>query len=469
MASVCVMGGGPAGSTFAARMAQLGHDVELIESVAFPRPRIGESLSPGVLPLLETTGASLAVEMAGFRPVHKVMVTWDGAPRIRADDSGQGLLVDRGRFDRLLLMRAEQLGVRILQPARIVERSCRDGHWTITVESEGRILELRADFLADARGRTSAGAWQRQLMGPSTLALYAYWRGARLPDEPRIEAGPDAWYWGVPLPDGTYNTLAFIDTKQFRTDRNGTLVTRFLRLLDQSGLMAGIRDAELAGPVRAIDATPYVTREPVTPASIAVGESALALDPISSSGVQKAIQSALAGAVVANTLLSTRSSVAAMAFYAKSLSEASTRHRSWAMSHYAAAAVHHQTEFWQQRAAPEAESISALPQRAADAEALTSRCVELSAELVIEELPCIEGEFVVLKPAVRHPGLDAPVAYLGGEALVPLIGQIEAGSTPLQIARKWSAGMPLKSALAIATWLLNTGILVERGRTPVRS
>jgi flavin-dependent dehydrogenase len=469
MASVCVMGGGPAGSTFAARMAQLGHDVELIESVAFPRPRIGESLSPGVLPLLETTGAGQAVEAAGFRPVCKVMVMWDGPMRIRANDSGQGLLVDRGRFDHLLLARAKQLGVRILQPARIVERCRHDDAWTITVEMEGRILKLRADFLADARGRASSGVWRRQISGPSTLALYAYWRGIHLPEDPRIAAGGDAWYWGVPLPDGGYNTLVFVDTKQFHADRDGTLMARFLRHLDQSGLMAGTRDAKLAGPVRAIDATPYVVTAPVTPASIAVGEAALALDPISSSGVQKAIQSALAGAVVANTLLSTLSSAAAMAFYAKSLSEASTRHRSWAMSHYAAAAVHRQTEFWQQRAAPETESISALPQTAADAKALTSRCVELSAELVIEELPCIEGEFVVLKPAVRHPGLAAPVAYLSGEALVPLIGQIEAGSTPLQIARKWSAGMPLKSALSIAIWLLNAGILVERGRTPVRN
>ena len=45
----------------------------------------------------------------------------------------------------------------------------------------------------------------------TTLAVYGYWRGAKLPTMPRIEAGEDGWYWGVPLPDGTYNTLAFVD------------------------------------------------------------------------------------------------------------------------------------------------------------------------------------------------------------------------------------------------------------------
>ena len=48
MADVCVIGAGPAGSTFAARMAQLGHHVHLIERQRFPRRHLGESLSPGV-------------------------------------------------------------------------------------------------------------------------------------------------------------------------------------------------------------------------------------------------------------------------------------------------------------------------------------------------------------------------------------------------------------------------------------
>ena len=43
MAEVCVVGAGPAGSVFAARMAQLGHEVRLIEQERFPRGRLGES------------------------------------------------------------------------------------------------------------------------------------------------------------------------------------------------------------------------------------------------------------------------------------------------------------------------------------------------------------------------------------------------------------------------------------------
>ena len=59
--------------------------------------------------------------------------------------------------------------------------------------------------------------------------------------------------------------------------------------------------------------------------SIKVGDAALALDPLSSSGVQKAIQSALAGSVVVNTLLQRPGEQAlAREFYRENLSEAST-------------------------------------------------------------------------------------------------------------------------------------------------
>jgi 2-polyprenyl-6-methoxyphenol hydroxylase-like FAD-dependent oxidoreductase len=75
VSSVCVIGAGPAGSTFAARMAQLGHDVCLVERQSFPRRQLGESLSPGVLPLLDMTGARQSVEAARFRRVRIVRVS----------------------------------------------------------------------------------------------------------------------------------------------------------------------------------------------------------------------------------------------------------------------------------------------------------------------------------------------------------------------------------------------------------
>ena len=66
MASVCVVGAGPA-AAFAARMAQLGHDVRLIERERFPRRRLGESLSPGTVPLLRAANLHEPIEAADSR------------------------------------------------------------------------------------------------------------------------------------------------------------------------------------------------------------------------------------------------------------------------------------------------------------------------------------------------------------------------------------------------------------------
>jgi flavin-dependent dehydrogenase len=75
-ASVCVIGGGPAGSSAARRLSQLGRSVVIIEKQVFPRAHLGESLSPGVLPLLDVLGLRERIEDQGFlRPEH-VVLNW---------------------------------------------------------------------------------------------------------------------------------------------------------------------------------------------------------------------------------------------------------------------------------------------------------------------------------------------------------------------------------------------------------
>ena len=462
MAEICVVGAGPAGSTFAVRMAELGHNVCLIERVRFPRSHLGESLSPGALPLLETIGVRAAIEEARFPRVRNVHVKWDGEPQIREDPREEGLLVDRGAFDSILLERARALGVRVLQPAFIRDQRPGDHGWSIEVDADGELIRLHADFLADARGRSAGAAGRKNTTSCRTIALYAYWRGRGLPTEPRIEAGSDAWYWGVPLPDETYNTLAFIDPGHFRGTPSASLQKKFLKLLERSGLLAGCDHASLVGAIKAADATPYIHEESVTATSIRLGEAALALDPLSSSGVQKAIQTALAGAIVSNTLLRKPAvSEAALSFYTSNLLDASNRHCRWAASHYRTVAIAGGGPFWSDRAvAAEADP----PPRGGiptDAQVLAAMRVKLSERVEFVELPCIDSEFVTIKPALRHPGLERPLVYLGGVELAPLLQDLPAGATPLQIARLWSTRVPLASGLAIVSWLINNAILVR--------
>ncbi len=462
---ICIVGGGPAGSVLAARLAQFGMNVVLVEQTPFPRRRLGESLSPGVMPLLETIEAGAAIEAAGFTRGSHVTVDWD-TQHERVDPAARSLLVDRGQFDHLLLEHSRNQGVRILQPAKVIGRHPEEGGWKVDVSAAGRRpIGVRARFLADASGR-SAVSGSRRRTGARTVALHAYWTGHGLPARPRIEAGANGWFWGVPLPDGSYNTLAFLNPADLRT-MTGSLGEKFHALIATSSLLPSDARARFAGPVKACDATPYFDDACVADTFIRVGDAALALDPLSSSGVQKAIQSALAGSVVVNTLLQRpRSGTLAQQYYLQSLGEASSRHAGWAREYYGLVAATRSAAFWQERAAgagfPSAENGSPAPERLAPDTPL-----RLSPDVKIREVPCVLDRFIEARPAVCSPSLVSPVAFLGGLELAPLVCRIRNGMTARELARTWASELPLPKAIEIAQWLFSRGLLTALSDRPL--
>ncbi|MCB1231845.1 MAG: NAD(P)/FAD-dependent oxidoreductase [Verrucomicrobiae bacterium] len=455
---ICIVGGGPAGSVLAIKLAQHGWGVCLVERATFPRRHLGESLTPGVLALLESIGADRAIERAAFPRVHRVSVSWEEV-RERDDPQGKGMLVDRGEFDRILLDQARNAGVMVLQPAMVKNLQSDGVGWKVTLEEVGRMTPVQVRFLADATGRAGVLPRRRRRTGPRTIALHGYWSGKGLPGNPRIEAGSREWYWGVPLPDGTYNTLVFLDPRDLRA-LPGSLEEKFLRLIASSSLLPPEAEAKLIDGVQAIDATPFLDEECVTANSIKVGDAAMALDPLSSSGVQKAIQSALAGAAVVNTLLKCpESGEIAKQFYHRSLDDASNSHRTWARGHYGKVAMKRPTSFWQERAGKNEarpETIDHL-----SAEMSPEIPVKLAPQVSIVPTPCLVDDFITSRPAVTSPNLDAPVAFLGGVELAPLVCQVRPGMTQAELVRHWMPEVPPSKGWAIARWLIARGMLIS--------
>lgn len=286
---VAVAGGGPAGSATARRLAQLGHSVTLVERRAFPRPHVGESLSPGVWVHFATLDIADRIASAGFRLSSATLLRWLGeTERIVSDRPS--LIVDRARFDALLLDAARDAGVDVVFGASMP----------------------RARFFVDATGRANLSRRKRRFTAPRVTAWHTRWQGSDFPDETLVERRGDSWMWGTKLPDGTFSTLAFGDP---------SLKFEFLRLP--------------IAPPHAFDATPYVCDSPIDATSAAVGEAAFAIDPISSSGVQCALASGITAAIAIHTILDRPANAeAAIRFYTSHVQRASSQHTRWTAETY---------------------------------------------------------------------------------------------------------------------------------------
>src|SRR3954469_1963846 len=126
-----VIGAGPAGCAASLRLLALGYRVALIESRAFPRPQIGESLSPGIWGMLEFLDAASVASVARSLGDLPARVAWQSrdAELIPAEQRGPGVMVDRGDFDARLADLARARGARLIQPARLRRIEGGPGGW----------------------------------------------------------------------------------------------------------------------------------------------------------------------------------------------------------------------------------------------------------------------------------------------------------------------------------------------------
>jgi flavin-dependent dehydrogenase len=260
-----IVGAGPAGAASAITLRQAGLSVVILERERFPRDRPGETLHPGIEPLL----TQLGVKPDPAWPRHAGhWVEWSAGER-RFEAFGQdwrGFQALRRDLDTLLLDRARTLGAEVREGARAVRPM--DGG----VESiDGRI---EARFVIDAAG---GGHWLAQHRGldivkasPKRLAAYGY-SCSRQPGENLFRHEAGGWYW--------------------RAQVAGDRVAHVRLRLDGSEPLLPEADS-----ARRSD----VTWRRVSPCAgdgyFCVGDAAAVLDPASSHGVAKAIMSGMMAA-----------------------------------------------------------------------------------------------------------------------------------------------------------------------------
>jgi len=329
---VAVIGGGPAGSTAASYLAKAGMSVLLIESDIFPRAHVGESLVPATTPVLLEIGAMDKVEEAGFPK--KYGAAWTSAePRTVPHNGFTGLThnfraaeilfgerdqtgvdrdytfhVDRGKFDLILLQHAASLGATVVQGIRVLEVDfdhpdfvalrCRMGASEINVS---------ARMVVDASGRSTFLGRQLSVKVPDAVfnqyAIHTWFEGL---DRDALAVNPeqsgyifihflpikDTWVWQIPISDTVTSIGVVTQKKRFAAAATDHEKFFWDSIESRPDLAKELRGSTQVRPFKSEGDYSYAMKQICGDRFVMIGDAARFVDPIFSSGVSVAMNSA---------------------------------------------------------------------------------------------------------------------------------------------------------------------------------
>lgn len=483
-----IIGAGPAGLCAALRLQQLGYRVLLIErSTVWPRPQIGEALTPGVKNIIDFLDANDALEQVPRLARLPTRLCWRSTtPETVAH--ADAAVVDRAAFDAALLQLAIARGVQVRRPAILTSVAGSAGAWQLSIATPDATHQVSARMILDAQGRQNNPA-QHLIRAPRLSAL---WAELAEPDIPpaiaqltQVEALEHGWLWGTRLPDRRYRVMLLSDPATSRRLNAGDPES-WLRTNCAGGrLFASIVEQPFASSLQMCAATPYVAHDSWQDGCLKLGDAAFALDPISSSGVEKAMRFSLQAAIAIHTFCQAESEAQqslAREFYQQRLIETAARHHFWTASYYQQAWCS-DSPFWQSRALS-AQLVSSNTEHA-DAQAMIDalqreiarladyrepelrqgpalqmhQMIRLHHQVEITPTPCVTGDKVELLPAIRHPHLEHPLAFWEDEALLPRLGMLLQAATLGVVLGVLKQTMDGQKAQRLLAWLWRRGVL----------
>jgi len=300
---VAVVGGGPAGSHLAARLAERGLSVDVFERETFPRFHVGQSLLPMSIPLLEEIGLDLSGAPYALRKEGALF--YDGElEEMRRFDFDVTLeetftyayQLERGPFDRDLAERAIDRGAAVHYEHPVDD-------WE--EDEEGVTLQgpwgrCRARYLVDATGQHARMARKhdsfRRIDDFGKIASFTlfgdvtndFFRETFRHGDVLVVTLPDAWGWCICLP-GDKASLGLVE----RTPVAGRGPEEALASLRATCSLVEdlLEGAERIDPYRRTSNYSFVNRRPATDRTVALGDAYVFLDPIYASAIHRALYS----------------------------------------------------------------------------------------------------------------------------------------------------------------------------------
>lgn len=330
-----VIGGGPAGSTAGALLADKGRKVLILEKEKFPRYHVGESLMPYCYFTFERLGVLEKMNQLGF--VKKFSVQFVGREgKISTPfyffqhfdhPAAATWQVPRAEFDQMLLDNAREKGAEVHEETEVTKLLTDESGAVIGVQAKtrnGGTRDLHARIVMDATGRDAfylrkTGTRKRdpQL---NKVALWTYYKGAKR--DPGLDEGSTTvaylegkgWFWHIPLQNDIVSSgiVAERDYLFGATQDRKEIFEREIK--NNPWIEDHLSTGQQFGEYFVTGEFSYRAEHCATNGLVMVGDAFAFLDPVFSSGVFLALKSGEMAADAVDAALASPGPVTAEVF-----------------------------------------------------------------------------------------------------------------------------------------------------------
>jgi geranylgeranyl reductase family protein len=313
-----VVGAGPAGSTFAAALAEDGHRVLLLDKAGFPRHKAcSDYVNPAGARLLEDMGIlDEAIALGASRMDGMIVHAPNGsrftANYAKAEPGRAAMGLSRIHLDHLLLERAKAAGVTVCERAHVRE-ILRNGTRVqgVIATVDGTREELRAPLVVGADGRNSVVARQlglsHPLRWPHKTGLATHYRGVRGLErfgEMHIAHGV---YAGLAIIEDGLTNVTIVNRVRDVEARICSMDDFFAEMIQRMpGIEEKLEGAERVGGIRGVGSMGVRSSRVAGDGFMLLGDAAAFLDPFAGEGVYEALRAGLLAAPIASAALNAR-------------------------------------------------------------------------------------------------------------------------------------------------------------------